>query len=60
MEQIADKQIEIAVAAGAVPDKGQLTVAANDTAAPRTLEPGAARQTFNGADALPQSRMGLR
>src|SRR5216684_6219388 len=30
------------------------------TAAPRTLQPGAPQQTFNGTDTLPLSRLGLR
>jgi hypothetical protein len=60
IDRVADKQIEIEVAASCVPDKARLTVAANDTAAPRTLQPGAPQQTFNGTDPLPQSRLGLR
>jgi hypothetical protein len=59
LDRVADKQIEIVVAASAVPDKAQLTVVANDTGAARKLQPGAAQQTFNGSDPLPESRLGL-
>jgi len=60
-EKVTGKDVEIAVAKDAVPDKAQLVAVLNESGAQRTLMPGRAPgdQAFNGKDLLPEARLGL-